>query len=53
MFYIVSLSVDHVLVSEEDETDVGHHMDQVGGQSLVESPGPLVSDNPVDTVPGP
>lgn len=31
MFYNVSLSVDHVLVSEEDETYVGHHMDQVGG----------------------
>ena len=53
MVSLVPLSVDHVLVGQEDQTYVGHHVDQVGGESLVKSPGALVSDNPVNTVPGP
>ena len=49
---MVPLSVDHILVREEDQANVWHHVDQVGGQSLVKPPGPLKPHNPVDAIPG-
>ena len=35
--------VDHVLVGEEDEADVGHHVHQVRAQPLVHAGHALVS----------
>ena len=49
---VCRLSVDHVLVGEEHQADVGHHVDEVRREALVQPPDPLVLDDPLHAVPG-
>ena len=39
--------IDHVLVGEEDQAYVGHHVHKIGGEALVHTPHTLISDHKV------